>query len=365
MNKCLPLVLLLSFSLNGKAQQWLPELISNTGSIYKHTDKIDFPTDVFSPALELKLSRQPGADGPQWEQKHPGSYFGVTLSYRYLGDKRLGHAIGLFPSITTSLWRFEKNSLWFEVGGGLSHLTEHFELGMNEYNNAIGSHANNLTNFRLFMCFPGTADMEWLTGFSFSHYSNGALTLPNLGINVYALNLGLRWGQMSVADTKPRVRLEKPKRWRATIGGRYTQVEWITAGGPKYPVYSYHAGAKYIPNERAHWLMGLEYEMNRAAYWWGLDNFVFADSREARNKSYRLMAFVGREIVFDRWSILLQLNINLRKNPIGTPKPYAEILGVKHYFAPNAGMNPYLGVFMKAHGTVAEYFSLGMGADLL
>jgi hypothetical protein len=77
------------------------------------------------------------------------------------------------------------------------------------------------------------------------------------------------------------------------------------------------------------------------------------------------MAFAGMEIVFDRWSVLLQLNVNLRNNPIGTPKPYAQILGAKHYFAPNGIINPYLGVFMKAHGTVAEYFSLGMGADIL
>lgn len=365
MTKCLPLVFFLFFSLNGRAQQWMPELIGNSGSIFKHTDKIDFATDVFCPALELRIIRPPGQEGPGWEKKHPGSYFGVTLSYRYLGDKRLGHAIGLFPSVTTSLWRFKKKVLWFEVGGGLSYLTKPFELGQNEYNNAIGSDFNNIINFRFFSTFPGGSNREWLMGFSFSHYSNGALTLPNLGINVYSLNLGMRWGQMSVADRKTRPILEKPKRWRAIIGGRYTQVEWITAGGPKYPVYSYHAGAKYIPNERAHWLMGLEYEMNRAAYWWGLDNFVFTDSREASNKSYRLMAFAGREIVFDRWSILLQLNINLRNNPIGTPKPYAQILGVKHYFAPHGGINPYLGIYMKAHGTVAEYFSLGMGADLL
>jgi len=365
MGKYLTGVLLLLFSLRGQSQQWLPELISSGGSIFKHSDKIDFPTDVFCPAVELRLSRNPGSDGPAWKDQHPGSYFGVTLSYRYLGDERLGHAIGLFPSVTTSLWRNKKKTLWFEAGGGLSFLTQPFELGTNEYNNAIGSNANNLTNFRLFMYFPGNGGREWMTGFSFSHYSNGALTLPNLGINVYALNLGLRWGQMSVADIKPPARLEKLKQWRAIVGGRFTQVEWVTAGGPKYPVYSYHFGTKYIPNERAHWLLGLEYEMNRAAYWWGLDNFVFANKEEAFRESYRLMVFAGREIVFDRWSILLQLNINLRDNPIGTPKPYAQILGVKHYFAPNGVINPYLGVFMKAHGSVAEYFSLGVGADLL
>lgn len=365
MTKQLLITWFILFSLNVKAQTWLPEIITSHGSIFKHTDKINFPTDVWSPALEIRISRQPGLRPSSWEQKHPGSYFGVNFTYRYLGDKRLGHAFGFFPSITTSLWRSKEMSLWFEVGGGISYLTEPFDLGKSEYNNAIGSHVNNITSFRIFLDFPGAKNTECLTGLGFSHYSNGALTLPNLGINVYSLCLGLRLGQMSMADKKSQPILEEPKRWRAILGGRYTQVEWITPGGPKYPVYSYHIGAKYIANERAHWLIGLEYEMNRAAYWWGLDNFVFADRREARNKSYRLMAFAGREIVFDRWSILLQLNINLRNNPIGTPKPYAQILGVKHYFAPHARINPYLGIFMKAHGTVAEYFSLGMGADLL
>jgi hypothetical protein len=362
MYKYLTIWLILSVSAyTSKAQEWILSTAFTSGSILKHSKKIEFNTRVFAPSFDISISRQPGLSVNSWEKFHPRTVFSINASYRYLGADFLGSAIGVFPSVSTNIFQSSKHSTYMEIGAGLAYLTKSFDFSNNTENNAIGSHFNNITNFRFTHKFQFEQKGNLITGFEFSHYSNGALTLPNLGINIYSIRLGYQWKNIDLKSKQAkRIAVND---WKLSAGYRFSQVEWNTPSGPKYPVFNIHIGLKFVQNAQAHWIVGLEYERNEAVNWWGIDNFIYSDMIQARKQAYRLIAFAGREIVFDRWSILMQLGWNLKRNELGTPTAYTEVLGVKRYFLKGHKTNPYLGVFMKANGTVAEYFAIGLGVD--
>lgn len=348
------------------AQKWISEAYFTGGSIWKHSKKIDFNTDVFCPGVTLHFYRNPHDNSRNWQGNYRGIRAGYSMSYRYLGKDFLGSALGLFASLEKQIIKNQRFELDFQLGSGLAFVTKKYdpEKPDDQSNDALSTGFNNITNFNLRSKFKFWNRHSLLIGTEFSHYSNGGYSLPNLGINVISGIVGIT----THFDAEPmgKTRLIPIRKWRAFLGSRFSRLEWPDQGVGRRSLLNVQGGIKYIANQRAHWNLSVEYELNYALYWHGLDEGVFESKKDAYHQSHRWIISVGREFVFDQWSILLQSGLNLRQNiKIPPPKPIANVLGVKRYFLPNEMFTPYLGIFMKSHGSVAEYFGLGMGLDFL
>ncbi len=355
--------LILGFHCSLNAQKWKMEAYASGGSIWKHSKKISFDTDVFCPSVTLHLRRNPDVLPRKWDQKYPGWKAGYSFSYRYLGEDYLGSAFGIYATIEKLIFETDLVALSFQVGSGLAYITEVFDPENNttRNNDALSTGFNNISNFNLRSKWHLSENYSLLLGGEFTHYSNGGYSLPNLGINVVSGNLGI---SARLNNTKNHYVPERIDRWRMFLGTRFSRLEWPEQGVGRRSLVNAHMGVKYIRNDRAHWIASVEYELNYALYWHGLDEGIFDNEEDAYRQSYRWIISLGREFVFDQWSILIQSGLNLRDDiKIPPPKRIANVLGIKRYFLAEGPISPYIGLYMKSHGSVAEYFGMGVGAD--
>ena len=75
-----------------------------------------------------------------------------------------------------------------QSGLGLGFVQRIYNVETNQLNNAIGSHVNALVDFRLDFSYHSDRN-EISFGTEMLHLSNGAIKLPNLGLNYFLLYL--------------------------------------------------------------------------------------------------------------------------------------------------------------------------------
>lgn len=132
---------------------------------------------------ELSLSKQQ-ADTNFYSIKSNYPLNGLSLEIRNFGyDAVLGYAISLFTYQNFTVFQTKSNwCLDFKLGTGLAYLTKKYDKFSNPKNNAIGSHLNAKVAFKLELnkFFKKT---HFGIGFELTHFSNGAIQMPNLGLN--------------------------------------------------------------------------------------------------------------------------------------------------------------------------------------
>ncbi len=78
-----------------------------------------------------------------------------------------------------------------KMGIGLAYATKKYSKGSNEIHNAIGSHLNAYVQLRFGLEWKIAKSLRLVTAFTYNHYSDGAVKLPNLGINTLTGTLGI------------------------------------------------------------------------------------------------------------------------------------------------------------------------------
>lgn len=336
------------------------------GKILRHTPKltIQIPTSSFGIDGSIKFQTYGKADWQHW-QNYP--QWGINFLYYKLGNDQLGSAYGILPSLQLAI--FKKKWLQFDLSfaSGLAYLSEPYDALNNPENNAIGSSINNVTTFKTSFRGRLSENWSWLAGGSFTHFSNGASKLPNLGINIVAFNAGLNYklNPVTKEDYRQASISKKPiNRFGFSLHFGLALREMISYGGPKYPIYIGSAAGVYHFNKVNRLLVGVEYEFNQAVYRFGLHTFDFDSATAAQRGATRWMIFVADEFMIGRIGILLQAGIYVSKSSFLTPFPIYNKIGIRYYF-PAIGKpktNLYVGTYLKSHKIDAAYIAFGMGA---
>jgi len=210
------------------------------GRIIKHTAK--FNADVTENTVSIELNLIKKTYGKQAWQAHQGyPSFGVAVSYFNFGDNAVfGSAVAAMPNFT---FKFLEKKRWhahLRIGVGTAYLTRPYNVVHNPTNNAIGSHFNSMIGFRFGTGWQLNERWTLQSSLSYTHFSNGASTLPNLGLNIPALNLGVTYipqplqKEDFISASTPRTRDPKI---RFSLKQAFSLIETITPGGPNYPVH--------------------------------------------------------------------------------------------------------------------------------
>ena len=293
--------------------------------------------------------------------------FGVALVYFPLGERAHGAAWGLLPSLTVPILRQNRWLLAFRVGTGLGYVTHPYDFFDNPGQNAIGSHWNNFTQFRLGTEFRLNEHWRIQAGIKLSHFSNGATTLPNFGINLPGAYLALAWSPKGIREAEF-IRTSESKRalrrWGATGSGSLAMVEYSVYDGPRYPVFGLSAAGYFAINRVNRLLLGMDYEWHRGVYEWGLRTYGFHSKPEAQRGATRLAVTLADEFLFGAIGIQVQAGIYTGKgiNRYVSNSWYSKLI-TRYYFPPllNTPLRLHAGVTLKAHKTTAEFISLGLG----
>lgn len=145
-------------------------------------------------ALGLEFGKQ--TDGSRlWERLYNYPVFGVGFySLKFIsGGDELGYPNAIYGFINAPFMRAKKWSLNWELGFGLSYNWEPYNRDLNPLNVAIGSYRNVYVDAGMSLAYWLSDRIVADAGFSLTHFSNGSSSIPNLGINMFAPKVSLRY----------------------------------------------------------------------------------------------------------------------------------------------------------------------------
>lgn len=207
--KKLYFLLLLSSSLLLSAQNdsvVSPEIWKNASFTGMFQKGYVFPTNDFfryhnvEPAelgefqhFSIKYSKQTTGD-KLWEQLYRYPSWGIGLSVLdFYNPTQIGTPFALYGFLNAPFVRWRKSSFNYELSFGPSFNWEAFNPVTNKYNVAIGAGGAFFIDAGLNIDFELGNHLDLITGFSLTHFSNGALKIPNSGINTIAPKISLKY----------------------------------------------------------------------------------------------------------------------------------------------------------------------------
>ena len=143
--------------------------------------------------FSLKYSKQ--TTGTElWEQlyKYPNWGFGVSVIDFY-NPTQIGVPFAFYGFMNAPFVRWNKISFNYELSFGPSFNWKAYNPINNKYNVSIGAGEAFFIDAGLNLDFELDSHIDLITGFSLTHYSNGALKIPNSGINSFAPKVSLKY----------------------------------------------------------------------------------------------------------------------------------------------------------------------------
>jgi len=170
----------------------LVETKINYGFIYAHQLQLEIFNSHLT-AFEVNLQQETYGKY-KWERAYGYPIIGVSFWYSDLGKSPyLGSAYALFPFINFPIVKNKHLFLGFRFGLGIGYLTKKFDRLTNYKNLAIGGHFNAAVNLMFDLRYHISNRFTLSSGICLQHFSNGSLKLPNYGLNVPLINLGIAY----------------------------------------------------------------------------------------------------------------------------------------------------------------------------
>ncbi|MDD5184552.1 MAG: acyloxyacyl hydrolase [Paludibacter sp.] len=158
--------------------------------------------------IYLKLSKQTNGE-KLWEQlyKYPNWGFGTYIADFY-NPTEIGMPIALYGFFNAPFVRWNKGTFNYEISFGATANWKSFNPLTNQYNVAIGAGQSFFIDAGLNLDFELSKHLDLSAGFSLTHFSNGALKIPNSGINSIAPKVALKY---NLYDRPKFIKQELPK----------------------------------------------------------------------------------------------------------------------------------------------------------
>ena len=338
----------------------------HAGAVWRHTPKLTTRTGelLWGQEIGVRFQTTGQRDWHGW-QRYP--VLGASLVHFHLGDGSHGDGFGLLPHLSVPMLRRGWFTAFFRLGTGLARVKRPYDFFDNPDQNALGSHWNNITQFRLGGEVRLGDHCRLHAGVALNHISNGAFALPNYGINIPSGYLGLVWSPQPVRekDFLPAASSKRPlRRWGGMVQAGFANIEYGVFDGPQYAVWAGSAAGLYHFSRANRMLLGVDYEFNRAIYAFGLEVAEFENKKEARKGATRLAIFVADEFLFGSIGIQLQMGryVGKEMNQHVLKRNYSK-LTMRVYLPEWFGstLRPQAGITLKAHAATAEYIALNAG----
>lgn len=333
------------------------------GIIFKHSSKFLPDVTQRSHGFELAFSKVTKGN-KDWQKKLNYPEIGGALFAARFGDNEIfGNAYAIIPYGKFWLVRSKHLDFYSRIGFGLGYVTKPFDRVKNPTNNVVGSKLNNCTQFSFGLDYKVNRELTMFTAFNFTHFSNASFQSPNLGINYVAISTGFRYLPKATVGNYNQEPVAKPQQ-KNFFRFNYAMAfyENKAPGGPKYPIYvlsGAYSRATSI-NNRVFTGVNYAFDVGRKEL---LDQFVYLGKPI---KASDLSVFLGNELYIGRVSFDALLGVYLLKAHDSKAPVFAK-LGFNYHavrFGPTKEKSLFIGVHMKTHYSVAQYFDVGIGVNL-
>jgi len=325
--------------------------------ILAHTYAIRHLVASHPTGFELNLQRQTTGAAP-WHGWYQFPKVGLALTYYDFHNPVLGYVFAASPYVSKTFSRGAKHDLSFRLGAGLAYLTNPYNQETNHKNTIASSALNATLQFRLEYDYALTPHLGLLAGVGLNHFSNGATTKPNFGVNLPSVVLGLNYHEQRPA---PHTTAYAPA--PAEVGHYFLNVSTSlgfkqrTEGDhQKYLVNSLTAAVGRRVNRKSNLLLGAEGFYDRSL------KATLADTTRAGGAQpdvKKAGVFLGHELLFGRLAFVSHLGFYVYA-PYKSSTAYYERLGLKYHFT-----NLLFGAIdLKIHRGAADVIEFKIGAKL-
>ena len=182
-----------------------------------------------------------------WQQLYgyPTWGFGLFKGFLLNDYDELGNPLATYAFFKAPFKRWEKWSLDYDIGFGVSfNWNKHDIIEQGQYYYPIGTFSTIYFAFNLGATFQLGKHLNLSAGLTYTHFSNGAVKLPNLGINLWSPQVSLQY----VFNERPQfVYHEKPRylkewEWIVILAPAWRQVGFSynnEQGKPQSVAYDY------------------------------------------------------------------------------------------------------------------------------
>lgn len=344
----------------------------------------DFPKTTFANTAEIHLGYQT-AGSRKWHKLFNYPRLGISLIFQELGNSKvLGQQISVVPTVYFSTAKKENAKVFAELryGLGLACFTRPYDSIRNPNNEGAGSYCT--------WQFTVGSNVRWnisrylslQLGGIWYHASNAHTQLPNVGVNNFAVYLGLLatpFGRIQREHSLDIVGLDKKWHVNFRFGSGFQRRG--NAFGPidskRYPVY---AAAIYTSKRLGKVFMvkvGVIYRYYPMYLSFINDYHVYYSKQKLRSSAF--IIFIGNEFLLGHFAISLEAGINVYKpayksfyeeyeksTPINyyTKQYLATRFGANYYiFDPykHPRNNIFVGAYVSANSGQAEFLELNLG----
>lgn len=311
--------------------------------------------------FELNLQRQTTGTAP-WHAWYRYPKVGLALVYYDYHNPRLGQSYAASAYLSKSIWRTARQELNFRLGTGLGYFTTSYGRYNNPDNNMLGSRLNATIQTRLEYDVAVTEHLGLLLGFGFNHYSNGATTKPNRGINLPSIVVGVNYYQQRAFQTQPEALAAEPAdigRFFVNLSTSYARKQLNEVdqwNGRHYSVFSATVAVGRRLNRKSNLLLGLEGFQ---------DQSLRTEQRDTAQAGRRLPdirkagVYLGHELLFGRLAFVSHLGVYIY-NPYKSNPFYYERLGLKYHFTERV----FGDIDLKVHRAAADALEFRVGVKL-
>lgn len=334
------------------------------GKVWKHETKFTLPIPKLSTGLDICVLKQTYGQH-DWEQHRNYPVVGVGVHYTDYGiDSIYGKSIALYPCLEIPIIRTDKVAFTIRVGDGIGYITKVYSRTepINTINVAVSNHVNDFAIVCADLRYRIDEHWDITFGGHAKHLSNASFQKPNLGINMYGMQLGVRYFPVTsrpkyiVREFKP-----LPNRWLIQARLGMTMVSAYAPNGPLYPIYvaSAWGSKRWLSKSKAFVGIDYSYHGDVEAY---LRNNNLAVGDEAWQSS-KSAVFAGNEFLFGRVGLVLQLGAYVKQAYVKKDALYEKVGANLYLVQKEKGplKELFLSVFLKTHQTVAEMGELGLG----
>ncbi len=151
-------------------------------------------------AWEVNYQRRFSGD-KDWQHHYRLPSWGITLMAMPVVDSHIGAAYTALPYFYLPLTHGQRINLNLKLGAGLGVLTNPFDRENNNKNIAISTRMNAAIQLGVDLSVNIIPRLDWNSGLFITHFSNGAVRMPNLGLNFVTLSSGFSYRFGPEAET--------------------------------------------------------------------------------------------------------------------------------------------------------------------
>lgn len=337
--------------------------VLQTNNFVKGVNYNNTPVDSYQ-AMSLQFGWQTYGT-KAWQQVYGYPFAGIGLYVvNFHRPEDLGTPGGVYGFLNGPFKRWKKLSLNYQTAIGMIFGWIPYNVDTNPYQIAIGATNTVKLDVGVSLNYLVSKYFELDLGITFTHFSNGSMTMPNYGINIYGPRVGLKYYIQGQPDfnNSPIPKYESQLEWLLELKMALKQITPDTTDinytnpydGADYTIFGVSStiNKQFTYSSKVGFGFDLIYDGSLNAQL-DAENGEGQSSNANFYQSLAFSVFPSYELVIHKVSLLVQPGFYIYKKQVGDkPNIFYQRIGIKYHFMKNL----YAGVNIKAFNfKVADY----------